>query len=147
MKLRFIIPALLLIAAFVLPATLAAGPQEGIMTEFRATEEAIRNAQKTPEARKRTLEDNLLRAVRLAIARRFHNEKQDFLKDLNPDTMAYENPTSDKVYYVKYKNFIVRFDYSRDPELYTQAPTYEKFLIIGGENGAHSETPPDAAGQ
>jgi hypothetical protein len=146
MKLRVIIPAILLIAAFALPATLAAGPQEGIMTEFRATEEAIRNAQKTPEARKKTLEDNLLRAVRLAIARRFHREKGDFLKDLNTETMLYENPTSPKVYYVKFKNFIVRFDYSRDPELYLQAPTYEKFLIIGGEESVHSETPPAADG-
>ncbi|MCR9143317.1 MAG: hypothetical protein NXI24_13780 [bacterium] len=146
MKLRVIIPAVLLIAAFLLPASIAAGPKEGIMTEFRATEEAIRNAQKTPEARQKTLEDNLLRAVRLAISRRFHTEKKDFLMDLNTETMFYENPTSEKVYYVKYKNFIVRFDYSRDPELYIQAPTYEKFLIVGGEGAAHSDKPPTEGG-
>jgi hypothetical protein len=147
MKLRVIIPAALLIAAFVLPVGLTAGPQEGIMTEFRATEEAIRNAQKTPEARQKTLEANLMRAVRLAIARRFHDKKMDLLKDLNAETMLYENPTSDKVYYVKYKNFIVRFDYNRDPELFIQAPRYEKFLIIGGEGAAHSEDAPGEGAQ
>ncbi len=128
----------LLVAATLLSTPLFAGPQEGIMSEFRKVEEDIRNAQKTPEARKATLEANLLRAMRLAISRRFHPEKKGILKDLTAETLAYENPTSDRVYYVKFKTYIVRFDFSRDPEEEIQAPTYEKFLIIGGEKGAHS---------
>lgn len=129
----------LLLAATLLSTPLFAGPQEGVMSEFRKVEEDIRNARKTPEARKATLEANLLRAMRLAIARRFHPEKQGILKDLTAESLAYENPTSDRVYYVKFKTYIVRFDFSRDPEERIQAPTYEKFLIIGGEQGVHSE--------
>lgn len=147
MKLRVIIPATLLIAGVLVPANLSAGPQEGIMTEFRSTEEAIRNAQKTPEARQKTLENNLIRAVRLAISRRYHAEKTGLLKELSTETVLYENPTSDKVYYVKYKTFIVRFDFIRDPELYNQAPTYEKFLIIGGGKVNHTEKPAAEGGQ
>lgn len=125
-------------------APVSAGPTEGIMSEFRKVEEDIRNAQKTPEARKATLEANLLRAMRLAIARRFHPEKKAILKDLSAETLAYENPTSEKVYYVKFKTYIVRFDFSRDPEEEIQAPTYEKFLIIGGEKGVHNEDKPES---
>ena len=134
--------ALILVLCFAMPLSVSAERSEGIMTEFRQTEEAIRNRQKTPEARQKTLEENLVRAVRLAIARRFHEEKGELLKDLNAQTMKYENPTSELVYYVKYKNYIVRFDFLRDPEFYLLTPSYEKFLIIGEDGVDHSADAP-----
>jgi hypothetical protein len=146
MNLRAIIPVCLIVVAGFVPADLFAGRQEGIMVEFRRIEEAIRNAQKTPEARQRTLEANLDRAVRLAIKRRFHEKRDEILKDLTAETMLYENPTSELVYYVKYRTYVVRFDFSRNPEMYIQAPVYEKFLIIGGEQINHTEGEPAPAG-
>lgn len=147
MNLRAVFTVFILIAGLLVPAALSAGRQEGIMTEFRRVEEEIRNQSKTPEARQKTLEGNLMRAVRLAIARRYHDKKVEILKDLSAETIQYENPTSDMVYYVKFKTYIVRFDFSRDPEMFVQAPTYEKFLIIGGENGTHTEAPAGDGGQ
>lgn len=132
-----IVPALALAVLFALPQDVYAGRAEGIMSEFRKVEEAIRSRQKTPEARKRTLEENLERALRLAISRRFHMKKDQILENVSPETFQYENPTSELVYYVRYDNYIVRFDFIRDPEIYIQAPAYEKFLIISEGQPEH----------
>ncbi len=132
-----LVPALSLAILFALPQDVYAGRAEGIMAEFRKVEEAIRSRQKTPEARKRTLEENLQRALTLAISRRFHRKKTQILENLSPETFQYENPTSELVYYVKYDNYIVRFDFIRDPEIYIQAPAYEKFLIISEGQPEH----------
>lgn len=132
----------LISTAMLAPTMLPAGPKEGVMEEFRAVEEAIRKrlSRTSPEAKKRTLENNLVRAVRLAIERRFYREKEPFLKDLNIEAISYENPTSPTTYFVKYKNFIMRLDYVRDPQLFILRPNYEKFLMI--EDGEGHEKPP-----
>jgi hypothetical protein len=126
-----------IIALFLLPVLLQAGKTEKIMEEFRSVEEAIKNKKISPEVRLRTLEANLVRAMKLAIDRRFYYEKEKYLADLKPENISYENPTDQKTYYVKYKNFIARFDFARNPELLIQSPSYEKFLIVE-EGTAHS---------
>ena len=133
---------IVLTAALLAPLGLSAGPREGVMEEFRAVEEAIRKrlSNTSPEAMKRTLENNLVRAVRMAIERRFYREKGEYLKDLNVENIDYENPTSPTTYFVKYKNFLMRLDYVRDPQLFILRPNYEKFLLIEeGEGHEDSE--------
>lgn len=119
------------------PASIYAGRQEGILRQFRAVEEALRSRKKTAEARKETLENNLERGLREAILRMFYNDRDQWLPDLKPENFFYENPTSPKVYYVKYKNLLIRFDFATDPEQYYQAPILRKVLIID-EASAHA---------
>ncbi len=124
-------------------ASLQAGRQEGVMTEFRKVEEDIRHRSTSPEQRQKTLEDNLLRAVRITIMRQFYEKREELLRDLNIGNVFFENPTSPLVFYVKHKNFVVRYDFARDPEEFIQSPTYEKFMLI--ESGdAHQNTPAPA---
>lgn len=113
------------------------------MTEFRKVEEDIRHRSTSPEQRQKTLEDNLLRAVRITIFRQFYEKREELLRDLNMGNVFFENPTSPLVFYVKHKNFVVRYDFARDPEEFIQSPTYEKFMLI--ESGdAHQNTPAPA---
>lgn len=120
------------------------GRKEGLQQEFRAVEEALRNRQIGPEARLRTLEANLVSAVRLSVVRHFYANREEMLKDLGPATIEYENPTSPVVYYVKYKNAMLMFKYARNPELFIQAPEFEKFLDSAEADLTHREQPKPA---
>ncbi|MCB1172612.1 MAG: hypothetical protein KDK39_03550 [Leptospiraceae bacterium] len=132
---------ILMLAA--LAPTLWAGPTEGVLKEFRKTEELIRTKQITPEVRKATLESNLLDAMQSALKRRFYLQQKEILEGLNNDSLAYEkHPSSELVYFVRYRNYYVRFDYYRDPEFYIQNPKYEKFLIREEGADAHNPTTP-----
>ena len=120
-----------------------AGPTPGILKEFRKTEELIRNKKKGKEARKKTLESNLLSAMRLSLRRRFYLKQKELLEGLNADSLAYEvHPSTKLVYFVRYRNFYVRYDFYRDPEIYIQAPKYEKFLIREEGTGDAHDTKP-----
>ncbi|MDH5654880.1 MAG: hypothetical protein OEZ34_03160 [Spirochaetia bacterium] len=124
MKTKFFILIL-----FTFPTLLLAGREEGVMNEFRAVEDALRAREVSEEAKIITLEKNLIRAVKLAVTRRFYLQRKDILKDISPAALAYESPTSELIYYVRFKNYIIRFDFAKNPELFDQAPYYEKFLI------------------
>lgn len=128
---------IILILLILIPGSLFAGRQEGVLNQFRAAEEAIRNKQMTPEQRKQTLESNLLRGLREAVTRMFYNDKEEWLKDLNSDNFFYENPTSPKVYYVRYKTLLIRFDFATNPELYVQGPVLRKVILMD-EATAHA---------
>ena len=122
---------LTLLLSIVFPGfSIQAGPQEGIMSEFRAVEEAIRKKDTDESILLQRLESNLTRAMKHAILKRFYQERETYLADLKPENLSYENPTAPNIYYVKYKYFIVRFDFPRDPKRFIQAPVYEKFLIM-----------------
>ena len=58
-----------LVVALILlfPAVIWAGKEEGVMAEFRKVEEDIKNKEISPAVRKKTLEANLVRAMKLAI--------------------------------------------------------------------------------
>ncbi|MBI3394237.1 MAG: hypothetical protein HY042_00200 [Spirochaetia bacterium] len=101
---------------------------DGIMAQYRALEESIRGKAKSPEIRKKTLEENLVRAMRNLVVRLKYDEREALVKDLNAQSIQWENPTAATVFYVKYKTFLVRFDFARDPELYIESPLYEKAL-------------------
>lgn len=132
---------LFLLLAILAPTALMAGRQEGILKQFRATEEALKAREKSTEARRETLEANLMRGLREAVLRMFYEEQDTWLADLKPENFFYENPTSPKVYYVRYKNLIIRFDFATDPEMYYQAPVLRKVLVVD-ENMAHQNDQP-----
>lgn len=121
-------------------AGIAAGPKEGVQAEFRAVEEGIRRRQHDPKVLEKTLEDNILRAMRAAIRRRFYEDQAKYLEGLTVDNLTWEKTFSDRVYFVKFRYFIVRFDFARDPLLFTQAPVYEKFLIVDEFKGEDTHT-------
>ena len=137
----------ILLTALIFPSLLHAGREEGVMNEFRALEEALRTDKRTPEERKKTLEANLLRGMQQAIIRMFYQKREELLKNMTGDTIKYENPTSELVYYVKYQNFIIRFDFARDPEIYNQAPVLKKVLIKPEGLQMHSEPAAAPAGK
>jgi len=130
---------------FIFPAVILAGRQEGVMNEFRTVEDALRAKSITDAKKLVTLEQNLERAVKLAVTRRFYLQRKELLKELNTAAISYENPTSELIYYVKYKNYVMRFDYTKNPELFDQAPIYEKFLVKD-ENAPASQPPAQPAG-
>jgi hypothetical protein len=62
--------------------------------------------------------------------RRFYYDSEKYLKDLNINNISWEAPLNPNIYYVKYKYFIVRYDFANDPRFFIQSPVYEKFLIM-----------------
>ncbi len=127
-----------LLLSISLPVTaLFADRQAGVLRQFRAAEESIRARGKTMEDRKNTLENNLSRGLKEAILRMFYEDRDKWLKDLSPRNFSYENPTSPQVYYVRYKNLIIRFDFATDPEVFYQAPILRKVLVMD-EASAHA---------
>ncbi len=107
-----------------------APPKEGVMSEFRAVEEGIRRKFRSEKEQQEILQNNLLRALKMSIMRRFYFDSEKYLKDLNVNNVSWENPLTPNIYYVKYKYFIVRYDFANDPRFFIQAPVYEKFLIM-----------------
>jgi len=130
---------LIFLILFSIPALLFAGREEGVMQEFRSVEDSIRSREVSQEQKTTTLEKNLVRAVKLAVTRRFYHQRKEILQDISPASLAYESPTSELIYYVRFKNYVIRFDFAKNPELFDQAPYYEKFLI-------KSENAPPPAG-
>ncbi len=124
-----------------IPIAVWAPPKEGVMSEFRAVEEGIRSKFFSEKEQQQVLENNLIRAMRNAIVRRFFREGEQYLKDLNAENLSWETVTSPNIYYVKYKYFIVRFDFANDPRFFIQAPIYEKFLLIEGFDESHELSP------
>lgn len=130
----------LIFASFFLPEIVFAGPQEGISAEFRAVEESIRRLKSDPKELQKTLEANLVRAMRGTIRRRFYEDQKTYLQGLTAESLAYERNFSDNVYVVKYKDFIVRFDFARDPRIFVQSPKYEKFLLLDSFKNGDTHT-------
>ncbi len=133
---------ILFLAASFVGGPLIAEEQQGIVNEFRAVEEAIRTRQADPKVLEAQLQDNLLRAMRVTITRRFFHTRDKYLNDLKIENLSYEKFEATNTYYVKYKSFIVRYDFVRDPERFVLAPAYEKFLIMDENFDADHEDQP-----
>jgi hypothetical protein len=141
---RYIAIAMIFLGSSVLfaqtPAGPAAKPAPGvILRQFRMAEEFQKSRTNSDAERKRVLEANLVRGMRQTVNRSFYQDQQSYLKDLNPTSISYENPTSPLVFYVKFKNLIVRFDFTSDPELNIQAPILKKILILDPETQQYIE--------
>ncbi len=128
------------IISMMLPAALLAGEKQGVMAEYRAVEEAIRNRTRTRESRDAMLKNNIMRAMRVALERRYYDDREQRVKTLTWEALEWENPTSPNVYYVKFETFIVRFQFAKDPEFYIQSPIHEKFLVIDPALMKHEES-------
>jgi hypothetical protein len=135
----YIFTAVLLGSSF---ATLSAEEQKGIVNEFRAVEEAIRKRDQDPKILEQNLHSNLIRAMEASITRRFFHTREKYLADLKIENLNFEKFEGTNTYYVKYKAFIVRFDFMRDPERFIQAPVYEKFLILDDQFDQDHDTQP-----
>lgn len=120
----------LLFIYIILNFSIYAPPKEGVMSEFRAVEDGIRKKFRSEKEQMETLQNNLLRAVKMSILRRFYYDSEKYLTDLTPDNLSWEAPLSPNVYYVKFKFFIIRYDFANDPRFFLQSPVYEKFLIM-----------------
>lgn len=107
-----------------------APPKEGVMSEFRAVEEGIRRKFRSEKEQMEILQNNLLRALKMSIMRRFYFDSEKYLKDLNVNNVSWEAPLTPNIYYVKYKYFMIRYDFANDPRFFIQSPVYEKFLIM-----------------
>ncbi len=121
---------ILFLSVFCSSSFLLAGPQKGVMLEFREQEEIIRSKKQSEDYRRKTLNRNILNAVRSVINRSFYYEKEAYYKDLDIKNVAYENPTSSLVYFIKFKNFMARLEYELDPSLNIQNPEHIKFILI-----------------
>ena len=108
--------------------SIAAGPQKGVMQEFRQQEEYILRKEKNIAAQRKILERNLENAVRALIRRRLHSQKEQYYRGLTIAKIAYENPSSAFVYYVKYKDFLARLTYEFDPKHFIHQPKHVKFI-------------------
>lgn len=131
----------LLLIFLVGSSSIFAGKKEGLMTEFRTAEENLRNKKDTPEEKLKLLEANLVRAMSQAIDRHNYYNRVALKKDLSPATIDYENPSSALVYYVKFKDYLVRVDYALDPMEYIQSPKFEKIIYLG-ELSPHDQAQP-----
>ncbi|MCB1326554.1 MAG: hypothetical protein H7A21_04680 [Spirochaetales bacterium] len=137
---------MLAFCAFLLSPALFAGEQEGLRDEFRAVLQAIHNRQVSEETMQARLEENLLRALTRSMRNRFYTELDDKLDGLNNESLLYERATV-TTYYVKFKTYLVLYEFQRDPRLFVQGPISEKFLEITDDLDIQSPTPAANQGQ
>ncbi|BDA78948.1 hypothetical protein LPTSP3_g18780 [Leptospira kobayashii] len=120
----------------------------GLAEEFTRLEDYLRNQKLTPEEKKKIFETNVINSLRVTLARKVREPKKE-LKDLKFQDVKTERPEGTNNLYVKYKNFVISYSYSADPESYYISPFEEKVLEKpnGADlNAAHSDekvvTPP-----
>ena len=98
------------------------------MAEFRKQEERLASQKKSLAVVQRNLNRNIMNAVQALVRRRFYDKQKDYYKDLSIANIAYENPTSHLVYYIKFKDFLARLEFELDPRLFIQQPKHTKFV-------------------
>ncbi|TGN08235.1 LIC11625 family surface-exposed protein [Leptospira ilyithenensis] len=124
------------------------GTGGGLAEEFTKLEDYLRNQKLTPEEKKKIFETNVINSLKVTLSRKVREPKKE-LKDLKFKDVQTERPEGTNNLYVKYKNFVISYSYSADPESYYVSPYEEKILEKpnGADlNAAHSEekavTPP-----
>jgi len=131
--LRIIILALsvtLLSAQSILAERILGTP--GIISEFSQVEELVKNKKISRDYRKKTLEKNLINAVRFTFLRKYP-DYQEKVKDLNPTSISFEQQKGTFNYFLKYKDYFLYYNFAVDPEVYVQIPADEKFYIKNAE--------------
>jgi len=104
----------------------------GVISEFSQVEELVKNKKISRDYRKKTLEKNLVNAVRLTFLRKYA-DYQEKIKELNPANIAFEQQKGTFNYFIKFKEYFISYSFSVDPELYVQLPSDEKFYIKSAE--------------
>lgn len=133
-----------------------------IISEFTKVEELTKNKGITEEFRKKTLEKNLLNAVKGTLLKKFpdYQKKTEDLKDMS--SIAFEQQKGTFNYYVKYVTkktdkdkdgkesapyiFYLFYNFAVDPEIYIQLPVDDRIYISTPElealgNSSSSKTP------
>jgi hypothetical protein len=104
----------------------------GVISEFTQVEELVKNKKITKDYRKKTLEKNLVNAVRFTILKKYP-DYQEKVKDLNASSIAFEQQKGTFNYFLKFKEYFLYYNFAVDPELYVQLPADERFYIKNPE--------------
>ncbi len=107
--------------------------ERGVMLEFRKQEEKDLKRRQGENVGKDNLHRNIVKGVRILIQNQLYHQREKYYEGLSIKEIAYENPLSVLVYYVKYKDFLARFEYELDPRLYIQQPKFFKIVLMGQE--------------
>ena len=104
----------------------------GVISEFSQVEELVKNKKISRDYRKKTLDKNLVNAVRFTFLRKYP-DYQEKIKDLNPTSITFEQQKGTFNYFLKFKDYFIYYSFAVDPELYVQIPSDERFYLISPE--------------
>jgi hypothetical protein len=104
----------------------------GVISEFSQVEELVKNKKISRDYRKKTLDKNLVNAVRFTFLRKYP-DYQEKIKDLNPTSITFEQQKGTFNYFLKYKDYFIYYSFAVDPELYVQIPSDERFYLKSPE--------------
>lgn len=127
MNLRFLISIILLLFATQIFAERILG-STGVISDFSKIEEIMRNKKITKEFRQKTLEKNILTAVRFSLLKKYP-DYEERIKDLSMDKIKFEQQKGTFNYYINYNDYYFYYNFATDPELYVQLPLDDKLYI------------------
>jgi hypothetical protein len=104
----------------------------GVISEFSQVEELVKNKKISRDYRKKTLDKNLVNAVRFTFLRKYP-DYQEKIKDLNPTSITFEQQKGTFNYFLKFKDYFIYYSFAVDPELYVQIPADERFYLKNPE--------------
>lgn len=100
----------------------------GIISDFTKIEELMRNKKVTKEYRQKTLEKNILTAVKFSLLKKYP-DYEERIKDLSFDKIKFEQLKGTYKYYINYNDYYFYYDFATDPELYVQLPLDDRLYI------------------
>lgn len=100
----------------------------GVISDFSKVEEMVRNKKITKEYRQKTLEKNILTAVRFTLLKKYP-DYQDRIKDLNFQKVKFEQQKGTFNYYINYNEYYFFYNFAVDPELYVQLPLDDRIYV------------------
>ncbi len=100
----------------------------GVISDFSKIEELIRNKKITREFRQKTLEKNLLTAVRFTLFKKYP-DYEERIKDLSFSKLKFEQQKGTFNYYVNYNEYYIYYNFAVDPELYVQFPADDRLYV------------------
>lgn len=100
----------------------------GVISDFSKLEEIMRNKKVTREYRQKTLEKNILTAVKFSLLKKYP-DYEERIKDLSFDKIKFEQQKGTYRYYINFKEYYFYYDFATDPELYVQLPLDDRLYI------------------
>ncbi|GBF49032.1 hypothetical protein LPTSP4_05410 [Leptospira ryugenii] len=95
--------------------------------EFAKLDAHVKNPKKSADEKKKTLETNLLNSLRSSLTHRLTNPKKE-LKDLKIQDLVSERQPGTNNFFVKYKNYLIAYQFASDPEENLVNPSEEYLL-------------------
>ncbi len=116
----------------------------GVISDFSKIEEIMRNKKITKEYRQKTLEKNILTAIRFSLLKKYP-DYQERIKDLSMDKVKFEQQKGTYNYFINYNDYYFYYNFATDPELYVQLPLDDRLYLKTPEiEEEMKETPPGA---